>query len=583
MYRLRKLLLVGPLLAAGCLYGARERTDQTVAELAAHPFDPAPHDTPTKDEGRHEADSALPAKSAVVLAMHTDELTTAMLQPLPRPLDPTILDLKDRIKIPAAVPGAETPLMPLKLPDNDAEKRRLIQQLYPPLPPLPAEAAALPGPDGKPYTLADLQHLAILNSPTILQAASDVEAARGNLVQARAYPNPTVGLEIDPSSDGSVAGVWGVFFDQPIKMWGKLRLASASAQMDLDNAEAALKRARSDLATQVRNAYFGLLVAKETVRITKAMAQFTDEVYGFQVKLVEVGSSTAYEPTTLRAQAYTARMAYKQSLQTYNMAWKQLVAAVGLRQLPLSEVAGRVDAHLPYYDYDTVLAHALRTHTDVITARNGLDKQRYNLKLAQITPWPDLDIRVAYLKEYVAAPEKQVHTVQIGLPIPLWDTNKGGIYSAEAALLRATEEPHRVELALTTNLALAYQNYRINLDALEEYRLHILPDQVRAYRGIFIRRNLDPGVGFIDLVTAQQTLAASVTQYLTVLSQVWTSVVSVADVLQTDDLFQLAEPHEVPPLPDLDGLAPLPCCHPGADAAPPPPVPLPPLTGHPNN
>ena len=65
-------------------------------------------------------------------------------------------------------------------------------------------------------------------------------------------------------------------------------------------------------------------------------------------------------------------------------------------------------------------------------------------------------------------------------------------------------------------------------------------------------------------MTAQQTLAADVTTYLGILGSLWTSVVSVADLLQTDDLFQLAQPRRMPPLPDLDQLPPLPCCHPSA-------------------
>ena len=55
-----------------------------------------------------------------------------------------------------------------------------------------------PGPEGKPYTLADLQRLAAANSPTLRQAASDVEAAKGNLIQAKTYPNPTFQLPGGP-------------------------------------------------------------------------------------------------------------------------------------------------------------------------------------------------------------------------------------------------------------------------------------------------------------------------------------------------------------------------------------------------
>jgi cobalt-zinc-cadmium efflux system outer membrane protein len=596
----RLLALSGLLLLSGCLWHVREKTDQVVCELAGHPFDlgPAPLTMPPAKNGSAEQQSS----SAPVIPP-TDVRTTALMEAR-RPAtvqssevvqatalmqaEPDQNELRKRrarFHIPEELPGADAPRIPKQFPP-EPQKQQLIDSIYPELPPLPEAPKPLPGPNGKPYTLADLQQLAAANSPTLRQAASDVEAAKGNLIQARAYPNPTVGLEVDPSNDGSTAGVQGFFIDQPIKTGGKLKLASAAAEMDLRNAELALKRARSDLATQVRNAYYALLVAEETVRVNTALARFTDDVYRIQVDIMKLGFGAPYEPAPLRAQAYTARLGLKQAIATYIYSWKQLVATIGLRQLPLAEVAGRIDSAIPYFDYDKVLAHVLRNHTDVLTAGNGIDKARYNLKLAQVTPVPDLDVRVAILKEFALAPQQYVHTVQIGMPLPIWDRNKGNIIAAEAALVRATEEPHRVETALTNNLATAYANYKNNLDALEYYRKFILPDQVRAYRGVYERRDFGDaaGVVFGDVVAAQQTLATNVTTYLTVLGQVWTSVVSVADSLQTDDLFQLAEPRELPPLPDLDCLPPLPCCHPcappvtevtGAPAAP-PSQPLPP-------
>jgi cobalt-zinc-cadmium efflux system outer membrane protein len=339
--------------------------------------------------------------------------------------------------------------------------------------------------------------------------------------------------------------------------------------MDLLNAELALRRARSDLATRVRTAYYALLVAKETVRVNKSLARYTDEIYRLHTGLLGAGTVASYEPMALRALAYTARLSYQQAIPTYIYAWKQLVAAIGLRQLPLTEVAGRIDLFIPYFDYDNVLAYALRNHTDVLTARNGLDKARYVLKSAQITPFPDVDVNVSLLKEYALLPKQFVHTVTIGLPFPIWDRNKGNIISAEAALMRAGEEPHRVEESLTTTLATAYTGYKTNLDALEYYRRYILPDQVRAYRGVLARRQIDPSVAFADLLGAQQTLVADVTAYLGILGSLWSSAVSVADLLQTDDLFQIGQPRAIPALPDLESLLPWPCCHdcppPGTD------------------
>jgi cobalt-zinc-cadmium efflux system outer membrane protein len=473
-------------------------------------------------------------------------------------------------KIPPEVPGSEAE--PIRLPkiDEKEKRQRAIEHLYPELPPLPGEPAPLPGPEGRPYTLADLQQIAAVNSPELRQAASDVEAAQGNLIQARAYPNPTVGWQVQPSNDGSTAGVQGPFIDQTIKFGGKLKLASAAAEMDLRNAQLALRRARSDLATRVRSAYFAVLVAKESVRVNNALARYTDEIYRLQTGLLEAGAFASYEPMALRALAYTARLGYKQAIQTYIYSWEQLVATIGLRHLPPTEVAGRVDAAIPYFDFDAVLAYARNNHTDVLTARNGLEKARYNLQAAQLTPYPDVDFNVALLKEYALAPRQFVHTATIGFQLPVWNRNRGGIIAAESALVRATEEPHRVEESLSNTLAAAYMGYKNNLEALEYYRKYILPDQVRAYRGILARRDIDPNAAFADLLSAQQTLVADVTAYLGILGSLWTSVVGVADLLQTDDLFQLGQPLTLPALPDLDSLLAWPCCHdcpvPGAGA-----------------
>jgi cobalt-zinc-cadmium efflux system outer membrane protein len=302
--------------------------------------------------------------------------------------------------------------------------------------------------------------------------------------------------------------------------------------------------------------------------VSRALARFTDDVYRMQTGLLEAALAAPYEPASLRAQAYTARLAYKQSVFSYVFAWKQLVAVVGLRQLPLSTVEGHIDRLIPYFDYDTVLHHVLNNHTDVLTARNAVDIGRYNLKLAQVTPLcPDVDVNVAVLKDTTLAPFGTYHQVSVGMPLPVWDLNKGNIIAAQAGLLRASEESHRVEVALTNNFAAAYVNYKNNLEGLEYYRRFILPDQVRAYRGIYARRQIDPASAFGDLVQAQQTLAANVTSYLGILNSLWSSVVTVADFLQTDDLFQAGQKLEVPGLPDLNQLPPWSCPHPGPISA----------------
>jgi outer membrane protein, heavy metal efflux system len=534
---------------AGCTYGVRSEVDRAVCDAAAQPLDLEP---------------VLPAP------------------PPPEPAPPIQgKGLAERLRIPPELPGARTP--PIQLPPPDApraEREAAINNLYQPLPQPVGDLILQPGPEGRPLALADLERLAMTNNPALRQAAADVEAARGAAIQAGLPPNPSLGFEGDQMGSSGTAGQIGGFVEQVIKTAGKLKLARAAAEMDLANAEQAFRAAQNDVMSQVRSGYFAVLVARENVRAAKALARFTDEVYRVQVEQVRSGQLAApYEPLQLRVLAVQARGALVQAQNRHAAAWKQLTAALGILGMPPRELAGRVDAPLPLFHYDQVLTTILARHTDVATARNSVLRARYNLRLAQITPVPDVDVRVAVQKDYTGSPVLTQVGVQVGVPVPVWDRNQGNIIQAQANLLRAVEQEHRVRTDLTSRLAEAFERYENARTLLDYYRLNILPDQVRAYRGVYERHNLEPDrVSFGDVITAQQTLATTITSYLVTLGSAWTAVVDVANLLQTPDLFQLGQEQCVAPVPEL---APLPCCHPNCPApacAPVPPMPAPTAT-----
>jgi cobalt-zinc-cadmium efflux system outer membrane protein len=574
---LPRSVLLGCFLLVGCHAPRLEIIDQSVAALAFRPYDVAPALLPEAPTVQPEEPKSRPGEKPKQEVADPQRQGATDLKPVgfsqvqPAVQVSPILE-KYQLKIPTPVPGSETPL--IKLPDNAAEREKAVDRLYG-LPDLPKEPVPLPGPHGQAYTLADLQQIAALNSPQLRQAAANVEVARGNLDQARTYPNPTVGIEQGPNNNNTGSGTVGGYYDQVIKTCGKLRLQAAAAEMDLRNAELALVRARSDLATQVRTAYYALLVAQETVRVNKALTQFTDDIFRLQADLLRAGQAASHEPAALLAQSFTVRLAYRQAILNYAYAWKQLVAALGVPQMPLSAVEGRVDKLIPYFDYDAVLAHVLKNHTDILTARNTVEKARYTLKLAQVTPWPDVEVRADLQKDFQGG-KTVFQNISVIVPLPIWDQNRGNIRAASAGLVNASEEPHRVEVTIVGNLAAAYANYQTNLAAVEDYRKYILPNQVRYYRGVFERRKIDINASFGDLVQAQQTLAANVSTYLGLLGSLWPAVVTVADFLQTDDLYQLGKPLPVPELPDLAALHAWTCPHPipGGTAPCPQPQPI---------
>jgi cobalt-zinc-cadmium efflux system outer membrane protein len=449
----------------------------------------------------------------------------------------------------------------------EMERAKAVDRQFLPLGPLPAEVLPGPGPEGRPLTLNDLQKIALTNSPVIRQAAAAVEGAKGAAQQTRLYPNPSVGFSYAndiPSSDPIVGG----FISGVIKGAGKIKTAFDAANVDVKNADLALRRAESDLRTSVRDGYFAVLSARENLRVNRALVKLTDKVYEVMTDQLKGGVAAVYETMQLRVTAMQTRIAYVQAHNRYQAAWKQLAAAIFRPDLPLTELAGRIDSPLPRYQYDKVLAHVLTYHSDALTAKMGIGKAQSLLKLAQLTPYPDFTYTFNLQQDHPpgapGAPSKVLGTLSFGVPLPVFDRNQGGIRQAQASLIQAVEEPHRVRSALITSLSDAFERYENNRVQLEMYQKDILPNQIQAFRAV-VQRHARGEVGqlmFTDLVTAEQGLVSVIGSYLGVLHDMWFAAVDIAALQQTPDLFQVDETIPVLPIPDLEQLCPLDCVHP---------------------
>jgi outer membrane protein, heavy metal efflux system len=213
---------------------------------------------------------------------------------------------------------------------------------------------------------------------------------------------------------------------------------------------------------------------------------------------------------------------------------------------------------VPVFDYNEVLARVLAGHTDVLTVYNTIQKARFSLEFAKVTPVPDVALNVVVQKDYTAPPNKYVHSLQFSVPVPIFDQNQGNIKQAEGLLAQAQAGPDQTRNTLTSTLADAYNRYetaRENVDiSMQQVR-----DQLRAYRSLYERYSRGPtgGVAFGDVVTAQQTLAGYIAAYVTALGLQWTAVNDVANLLQTEDLFQAGRKQEMEPVPDLKQFAPI--------------------------
>jgi cobalt-zinc-cadmium efflux system outer membrane protein len=555
-------IALGLLVLAGCTFPVRQKVDDLICDRSNLARDLQPGKEGKTGESREGPDGTSSGK-----VQQAGLFLTATQETKP------LTTLEKRLTVPKTVPGSEAPF--IIWPDSKAPKEvreAAVKKFFPPVLKVEPDPDFPPGPGGNPLTLTDLQKIAFANSPLLKQAASDIEAARGAAIQAGAYPNPTFGYETSSAGPSGGPNV-GMFMSQTIKTWGKLKLAQAAAMMDLRAAEFAYRRAETDLMTNVRGNYYAVLWAQESIRANRGLVELTDEVYRVMVDQVKGGEGAPYEPLQLSVFSGQARAALVTARNSRLLAWRQLAASLGVPHMPATALAGQINRPVPRIDFDKALAHVLTKHTDVLTTASTIEKARHNLRLAQVTPYPDVTVQAGVLNDLGSSgPSRLVSSVQVSVPVPLFDQNKGGIRQSQAALVRAVEEPHRVDADLTARFSDAYRRYEENRILLEMYQTDILPKQVQAFRTA-VKRHFGGAVGavaFNDLVSSEQNLVTVIGNYLPILQAQWQAVVDISSLLQTDQLYQAADEVNSAPAVDFEELLKLPCHHRCAPVVPAP-------------
>ncbi|MES1213065.1 MAG: TolC family protein [Singulisphaera sp.] len=462
--------------------------------------------------------------------------------------------LTERLQIPAELPGTNVP--PLWLPPVTQPDARLqaIETLFPDLPPMPK---LLPPMDPqRVFTLSDLEQMALANSPIIAQAEANITVAMGQAWQAGMYPNPVIGYEADTVGSAGTRNYQGVFGTQTIKTANKLGLARSVANVDVTNSQLALRQARIDLMSQVKADYFAVLVAQESVMINEAVVRFTAEVYRIQDDKLKGGVITPYDPAQLRSLAVLARTLLVQAQMNYVAAWKALGVTLGMPGLPLTRLEGNAEMPVPKLTYEAALARMLSVHPMVQMARFSQGQARIQQRLERVKPIPDIDLYGTFQRDFTTPlTPRTTYNIQFGLPLPLWDRNRGNIMSATGNIVRTSEEIRRVEYDLTAQLVDAFTRFETSRILLQYNREQILPDLTRAYRGVYIRyqqegemaRGKAGAVGFGDIIVAQQNLTNGLAAYVTLLGNQWTAVADLARLLQVESLAELNIGGDVPP------------------------------------
>lgn len=384
-----------------------------------------------------------------------------------------------------------------------------------------------------PLSLADLEAIALERNPTLAAAAARIDAARGRQVQAGLYPNPVIGYHATEIGNQGTAGQQGGFFSQKFITGGKLRLDRAAAGMETNESRFLFDAQERRVLSDVRIRFFEALVAQRRVELTKELARIADQLVAATERLLAGRQVSENDLLLAEIEAEETHDLYDQARNEEREAWRRLAAVIGEPAMPVTPLAGELDADLPSFNWEESYAMVLAGNPELDAARTRVDRARFVLRRATREPIPDIDVLVSVRHHNVTGSD--VANLQVGLPIPIFDRNQGNISKAQAEWIAASREVQRIELDLQDRLAVAYRRYANARQQADRYRSRILP---RARKSLeLVTGGYDTGqVDYLTLITSQQTYVRVNLSYLDALRELREAAAIIEGQLLTDSL-----------------------------------------------
>jgi cobalt-zinc-cadmium efflux system outer membrane protein len=386
----------------------------------------------------------------------------------------------------------------------------------------------------RPLSLTDLEQMALQNNPTLAQAEAAIRAAEGRQVQAGLMPNPIVGYageELAFRALGEKSEHLG-FIEQTIPLGGKLRKSRQIFAQEKLQTEQDAAAQRQRILNGVQMLYYRALGAEQLIEVRTQLARLAREAVKITSELYNVGQADRPDAAQIRIEAQRAELDLMMAENARDQVWQELAAVTGNPFLKSAPLIGEIEKGLPALDQAALLNQLLASSPEIKRAQAGVERARASVSRAKAEVAPDLFVRggIGYNRELLekeipgarrTGPEAQV---EIGLRIPLWNRNQGGIATAGAELEMAEREVRRVELLLRARFASSFRNYLNALRVATRYEQQIVPEAQNAY-DTYLRNFRGMAAAYPQVLIAQRTLFQVRAEYVEALVNAWQNAV----------------------------------------------------------
>lgn len=363
------------------------------------------------------------------------------------------------------------------------------------------------------WTLSDFENLALSSNPSIARATALVEAAHGTWLQVGLPPNPAVGFEGQQVGSGGRAEQNGVFVQQEFVRGGKLSINRNVAYQEIVQAQQKLAAQQQRVLTDVRLGFSQVMLAQKQEQLTADLYRIASEGLKTTQALQQGKEIGKIDSVQAQVELENTQILVENAKNRTRAAWQVLATACGVSQLPPTALEGDLDALGTPLDWESSLENLLLNSPEIAEAQASIERARWAAERARIEKTPNVTVQGLVNWRDNGIGGRPDGALMVGIPVPIWDRNQGGIIRASQEAAAAERALEQLRLSLQNRLVPVFERYSNAYNQVERYRTKILPGaeeslelQKQSYRA--------GESAYVNLLTVQRTYSQTHLNYL---------------------------------------------------------------------
>jgi cobalt-zinc-cadmium efflux system outer membrane protein len=383
-------------------------------------------------------------------------------------------------------------------------------------------------------SLESFEQLAFENHPTLNIAVARILAARHEALQAGLHPNPQLGLFIDELGNDNDPGLWGAYLQHYVVRGNKLAIGRKVKDREAGVLEVEFETQILRIKTDVRTAFYKLLIAQEKHQLAKQLQQAQQDAVSKSSQLFKAGETPKTDLLQTQLQAQKAMILLNDSEILKQNAWRRLAAVVGEPGLPIRNISGSFEPIAETVSFTYCLEQILTNSPELLAAKAEVERVRTTIQQETAKSIPNYQTQVSLGRD---SNSNHFFTgLQLQVPLQVYDRNQGNIAAAKSRLVAAQNNVEKIKLDLSKRLATEYQLYQMGVVKSDLYASKLLPNAQQTLD--LLASGYPEEVSFLRLVTAQQTVIDITIEYLNAIDQRWSSRLKIEGMLLDNSLNQ---------------------------------------------